>query len=316
MIDTSDLQFPINQALLEEASKIKQERSLVRERLSKIEAKKNEVTPTVYQKVKHDYQEKLNQITDQLLEKKTDIDRELSTLYETRTKVSENLEQHKETLAELKFRFDLGEYSDKEFGELSTDEGDKVAKFEKILSAVNSNIEKYESIFADEEDVMGADNKPSVKKKKGKPEKHVPPSTLIEDAEYELDAEEKDYFSPETEEEQAVDPEQITDVTKKTLLNQTGDEPRLIMVEGEQSSHEYKLKKETTIGRANTNSIVLKDAKVSRQHAVIKQTGAEFVVVDLNSSNGVLVNHEKVKEHVLGDGDQIQIGDHIMQFKF
>jgi pSer/pThr/pTyr-binding forkhead associated (FHA) protein len=314
MTDISDLQFPINQALLEEATKIKQERLLVRERIAKIEAKKNEVSPTVYQKVKLDYQQKLNQVTEQLLEKKTDIDRELSTLYETRTKVSENLEQHKETLAELKFRSDLGEYSDKEFGELSNSEGDKITKFEKILSAVNSNIERYESIFADEEDMLDSNIEPSVKKKKTKAEKNIQPPGLIEDAEYELDAEEKDYFSPETEEEAPVDPEQSTDVTKKTSLGQLG-EPRVIVIEGEQTGHEYKLKKETTIGRANTNMIVLKDGKVSRQHAIIKQTGNEFVLLDLNSSNGVLVNHEKVKEHVLGDGDQIQIGDHVMQFK-
>ncbi|MBI2092162.1 MAG: FHA domain-containing protein [Deltaproteobacteria bacterium] len=250
MSDKENIQFPINQALLEDALKIKQERALMRDRISKIEAKKNEVTPSVYQKVKQDYSTKLNEITAAFLEKKTDIDRELSTLYETRSKVAENLDQHKEILEELKFRFDLGE-------------------FEKPIT---------------------------------------------EESDYMIAAEEGDYFAPEAEESKTphVLPETHSDITKKTAL--TG-EARVIIIEGEHSGQEYKLKKETTIGRANTNTIVIKDAKVSRQHSVIKQAGNGFVVLDLNSSNGVYVNHERIKEHALGDGDQIQIGDHILQFK-
>ena len=274
-----DIQFPINQALLEEAQKLKHERSMLKERIRKIEAKKNEVSPTVYQKVKHDYTSKMNEVTNTLLEKKTDIDRELSTLYETRTKVTENLEGHKEKVEELKFRSDLGEFDGGEFERLSKEESEKVGKFEKILAAVNFNIERYEAIFADEE---GTD--------------------------YMIATEEKDYFTPEEESRPSISQE----VTKKTA---NAGEARVIIIEGSQAGHEYKLKKETTIGRANTSVIVLKDAKVSRQHAVIKRAGAEFVIEDLNSSNGVIVNHEKVKEHVLGDGDQIQIGDHIFQFK-
>jgi len=295
-----DIQFPINQALLEEAQKLKHERSMLKERIRKIEAKKNEVSPTVYQKVKHDYTSKMNEVTNTLLEKKTDIDRELSTLYETRTKVTENLEGHKEKVEELKFRSDLGEFDGGEFERLSKEESEKVGKFEKILAAVNFNIERYEAIFADEEGMADTTN-PSIKRGKTKTDK-------IEGSDYMIATEEKDYFTPEEERRPSISQE----VTKKTA---NAGEARVIIIEGSQAGHEYKLKKETTIGRANTSVIVLKDAKVSRQHAVIKRAGAEFVIEDLNSSNGVIVNHEKVKEHVLGDGDQIQIGDHIFQFK-
>jgi hemin uptake protein HemP len=315
MSDKEDLQFPINQALLEDALKIKQERALMRDRLSKIEAKKNEVTPSVYQKVKHDYSTKLNEITTAFLEKKTDIDRELSTLYETRSKVAENLDQHKEILEELKFRFDLGEFDDKKFDELSKEEAEKVGKFEKILAAVGSNIKQYEAIFADEEGIAEG-TEPSIKKKTPKPPKGKP---AAEESDYMIAAEEGDYFAPESEEAKTphisphIPHETHSDITKKTAL--TG-EARVIIIEGDHAGQEYKLKKETTIGRANTNTIVIKDSKVSRQHSVIKQSGTGFVVLDLNSSNGVSVNHERIKEHVLGDGDQIQIGDHILQFKF
>jgi hypothetical protein len=308
----ADVQYPINQALLEEATRIKQERNLVRERLNKIEAKKNEVSPTVYQKVKQDYQVRLNDITNSLIEKKTDIDKELAALYETRSKVGENLEQHKEALAELKFRMEVGEFDEAKFKELSKDEAGKISKFEKILAAVNSNIGKYEAIFADEEGIADTTS-PSMKKRPRAAEKEAPPSAILEQSDYHVQAEEKDYFSPETEGGKTPLTEPSgTDVTRKTSM--TG-EARVIIIEGPQAGQEYKLKKENTIGRSNNNAIVLKDAKVSRQHAAIKQAGTEFVIMDLRSSNGVMVNHERVQEHVLGDGDQIQIGDHVLQFK-
>ena len=41
-------EFPINQGLLEEATSIKEEWKVVRDRLEKIEASKEEVTPAVY----------------------------------------------------------------------------------------------------------------------------------------------------------------------------------------------------------------------------------------------------------------------------
>lgn len=311
MTDSEDLQFPINHALLEEASRIKHERTLIRERIAKIEAKKNDVSPSVYQKVKQDYQAKLNEVTNALLEKKTDIDRELSTLYETRKRVTDNLEQHKEALEEMKFRADLGEYDDKEYKEISNSEKDKISKFEKVLSAVTNNIERYEAIFADEEGIFDS-TEPSLKRAKVKPEQPITPHAIGEESEYIIGEENKDYFSPDTEESHT--PASTGEITKKNTI--PSGEAKLVCIEGDIAGSEFKLKKETTIGRANNNTIVLKDAKVSRQHSVIKQTGQEFVIIDLNSSNGVIVNHEKIKEHVLSDGDQIIIGDHTLQVKF
>ncbi len=312
MTEEQDLQLPINQALLEEAQKLKQERALIKERIEKIEAKKNDVSPTVYQKVKQDYSAKLNEATEALLEKKTDIDRELSTLYETRTRVNENLEQHREALEELKFRHELGEHDKKQFTELSGEENEKIGKFEKVLAAVTANIERYEAIFSGEEDIVEG-TEPSIKKPKARVS--GPISGLTEGSDYNIDAEENDYFSPEAEGSHTpiAEPSSV-DVTKKSIPV-SAENARVIVIEGEMANNEFQLRKETTIGRANTNTIVLKDSKVSRQHAVIRQTGNEFIVIDLNSSNGVIVNHERVKEHVLTDGDQFTIGDHTFQFK-
>jgi DNA-binding SARP family transcriptional activator len=72
----------------------------------------------------------------------------------------------------------------------------------------------------------------------------------------------------------------------------------------------------TRIGRLPDNDIVLDDANVSRHHAVIIDTGTNFVVTDLRSANGVEVRGERIRASVtLGDGDRIRICDHEFVFE-
>lgn len=64
------------------------------------------------------------------------------------------------------------------------------------------------------------------------------------------------------------------------------------------------------IGRMPDNDIVLAQGKVSRHHAIIVDTGMNFVLRDLRSSNGVYVGGNRVVDSVwLVDGDIIRIGD-------
>ncbi len=71
----------------------------------------------------------------------------------------------------------------------------------------------------------------------------------------------------------------------------------------------------TTIGSMKGNTLVIEDGSVSRRHAAIKIDDMRFEVADLNSTNGVLVNGQKVHKVFLRDGDSIQIGTTEMQFK-
>jgi DNA-binding SARP family transcriptional activator len=79
---------------------------------------------------------------------------------------------------------------------------------------------------------------------------------------------------------------------------------------------DYLLRKSVTrIGRHSDNDIVLDELTVSRQHAMIVYNGAEFVITDLNSDNGVEVQRRRVRGSAdLGDGDQIRIGGHEFTF--
>jgi DNA-binding SARP family transcriptional activator len=72
----------------------------------------------------------------------------------------------------------------------------------------------------------------------------------------------------------------------------------------------------TRIGRLEDNDIVLDDAEVSRHHAVIVDTGSSFMIIDLRSANGVLVQGRQLHPSAtLADGDHICICGHEFTFE-
>ena len=68
-------------------------------------------------------------------------------------------------------------------------------------------------------------------------------------------------------------------------------------------------KNRLTIGRTEDNDIQLKTSYISRRHAVILTEGDATRVIDWGSKNGVFVNSERVKEHLLSNGDIVAIGN-------
>jgi uncharacterized RDD family membrane protein YckC len=70
-----------------------------------------------------------------------------------------------------------------------------------------------------------------------------------------------------------------------------------------------------SIGRDPSNDVVLPDAMVSRRHAVIEYRGSQYFIRDCNSSNGSLVNGDKVSERGLRDGDLLAIGTARLLFR-
>ena len=75
-------------------------------------------------------------------------------------------------------------------------------------------------------------------------------------------------------------------------------------------------KRLTKIGRLSENDVTLNDDRVSRYHAeIIRQPDGDFLIQDLNSSNGTKVGGRKVSNKKLKDGDRIDIGRLILTFK-
>jgi len=64
------------------------------------------------------------------------------------------------------------------------------------------------------------------------------------------------------------------------------------------------------IGRLDTNDIVLDDYKVSREHAVLKFSGSEFMLLDPASTQGTYVNGERIERCIINFDDKVQIVNH------
>ncbi len=91
--------------------------------------------------------------------------------------------------------------------------------------------------------------------------------------------------------------------------------PSLFVIRGEDQGSRFELTGDRiTLGRDPTNTVRLRDGEVSRRHAEIRRSGEEFWLVDLGSSNGTFVNGQRITQHRLINGDQIQVGRSLLLF--
>jgi predicted component of type VI protein secretion system len=73
----------------------------------------------------------------------------------------------------------------------------------------------------------------------------------------------------------------------------------------------------TIIGRNPDCTICLPSSTVSRRHAQIRREGGQFLLHDLNSTNGTLLNREPViGEELLHDRDEIGVGIYRLIFRY
>ena len=92
--------------------------------------------------------------------------------------------------------------------------------------------------------------------------------------------------------------------------------PQLIAtVEGVEIKHVYLTRDKTTLGRKDTNDIVLDNLVVSSRHCVFELKGlADVFIEDVGSTNGTFVNNKRIQRQQLQDGDVIAIGNFRIQF--
>jgi pSer/pThr/pTyr-binding forkhead associated (FHA) protein len=62
------------------------------------------------------------------------------------------------------------------------------------------------------------------------------------------------------------------------------------------------------IGRSKDCDVPLADGNVSRRHAELGRSEEGFVLRDLDSTNGTLVNGRRIRRATVGAGDEITIG--------
>jgi uncharacterized RDD family membrane protein YckC len=72
---------------------------------------------------------------------------------------------------------------------------------------------------------------------------------------------------------------------------------------------------EVHMGRELDNTLRLPDPSISRHHCVVRKVGGGFEIQDLQSSNGVLINGNRVQSSPLRDGDRITLGQVQLTFQ-
>jgi hypothetical protein len=71
----------------------------------------------------------------------------------------------------------------------------------------------------------------------------------------------------------------------------------------------------TVLGRGDRADIRLPDTGISRRHAQVSFDGDHAVLTDLGSTNGTLVNGQRVSEQLLRSGDLIQLGGVTLKYR-
>ncbi|HEX6936883.1 MAG TPA: DUF3662 and FHA domain-containing protein [Actinomycetes bacterium] len=83
----------------------------------------------------------------------------------------------------------------------------------------------------------------------------------------------------------------------------------------EVGSTTYALARSTTrIGRGTDTDLRIDDPGISRNHAELRRSGGDVTVVDVGSTNGVVVDGERVQQARLRDGTRIQLGNTTLVF--
>lgn len=107
----------------------------------------------------------------------------------------------------------------------------------------------------------------------------------------------------------AEDNEPLPTVDESVLSEVGGNDAVLVVHRGPDAGARFTLVgDEVTVGRSQDASIFLDDVTVSRRHAELRKRDGDWSVVDNRSLNGTYVNRSRIDEHVLSNGDELQIG--------
>ena len=109
----------------------------------------------------------------------------------------------------------------------------------------------------------------------------------------------------------------LDDFDASAPLTGIGGQIPLLVVKSEIFSKRFELTKlVSTIGRDNSNDIVIPVQTISGKHATISHEGGIFFIADNNSTNGIFINDIKITKSKVSPGDIIRMGDVFIKIKY
>ena len=89
----------------------------------------------------------------------------------------------------------------------------------------------------------------------------------------------------------------------------------IVQISGGAAGSEHELTQmRVTLGRDASADLTFDDSAISREHAALELGDEGFRLLDLGSTNGMLVNGASVSAADLKHGDRFQLGDHVFQY--
>jgi len=89
----------------------------------------------------------------------------------------------------------------------------------------------------------------------------------------------------------------------------------VVILKGYAEGMEYPIDKAyAVIGRSAEAQVRIKDPLASREHAVIVYHESDFILKDLDSTNGTHMRGASIRQRKLRHGDKFRVGDTTLQF--
>jgi hypothetical protein len=332
-----------------ELVRIRKEETVLEERLAKMEAKHDNVSPVVYAHVKSDYEARRSELARGSQPLKEKALREYQRLKALRVEVERAVQQVSLEKEELEFRKDLGEFPDNEFTKRLADCEKRLADERRQLEDILQMRNTFAGAFRSEEELESG-TLPSGPPASGPPPP-APRAPLAPQAPPAAVPAPPAWHTPVAPppppavvaahpvgDDLTPDGTVITAVRPQTpgarILSSPGapvsgpaaapshsativlPRARLSLLEGDEPVREFLLKPGVSvIGRLAQSDIQLPSPDVSRRHAQVSVGPDGFFVSDLGSENGVAVNGHRVERHRLEDGDVIVLGKQRLIFR-
>ena len=312
---------------------VKQTRDVVARRgrvdalLAKAEGKKGQVSGKIYDRVKADYAAQLRAIAEEYSPVRDRVQSELKRIRAEERRLRARLDVVNEELEEVRFRCEVGEYDEKALGEREKDKLDAIEE-------LNGQVQTIEGTYDLARELLGKDADAVLSGGTGEFAAPVAVDvgshsgvlagagvesrggggvgvTIDDGDDAPAAGRARASSSVAVEDELEPLPADI-DIAPSGGAGKTG----LLKLKGDSGEETFVLGDQPlTIGRNPKNDIVLLDRTISRQHARVTHEADGWVLTDLSSGGGLVINGARVRSATLKPGDDIEMGDFRFTFE-
>jgi len=260
--------------LLGEWIQLRRERTALRERLTRLESERGRVSEEVLERVRADYQEKVADLDLRASDLAGRAETEARALAAAVARQKQEVDKQRLAYEEYDLRQRLGEVLDAVSAKRAADLRSELSRLEDDLKAM---IEMRDRVATIAEGTSGGQLPDAPSPRTGGVRAEILPP---------------------------IPPAVPPPVAAPTPAAGA----RLIPSDSRDGSDAFVLRERTLVGRNRESDLCLPVGTVSRRHAIVENVPEGWRVRDLHSENGTWVNGDRIWEHLLADGDQVQFG--------